>query len=161
MDFDKWFANYLHQDESQIELLLSDKTATRFLIAWSIFESKCFEGFTKINKLSNFARQLSENRHFDSTALHKTVAHFHNRYQDKERYKNLMHDQKLEDLEKIFSKKLNELDTYETTFMLLVVIYRFRNNIFHGNKGVQSWLVYREQIDLCINAMQFFIPVEA
>jgi hypothetical protein len=72
-----------------------------------------------------------------------------------------MHDQKLEDLEKIFSKKLNELDTYETTFMLLVVIYRFRNNIFHGNKGVQSWLVYREQIDLCINAMQFFIPVEA
>jgi hypothetical protein len=159
-NFDKWFASYLHQDESQVELLLRDKTAMRFLIAWSIFESKCFEGFAKINKLSNFAKQLSESRHFDFSALHETVAHFHNRYQDKQRYKNLMHDQRSVELEEILLKKLSDLGTYDITLMLLIVIYRFRNNIFHGNKGVQSWLVYREQINLCINAMQSFIPVE-
>ncbi|MGC2062309.1 MAG: hypothetical protein WA610_04975 [Thermodesulfovibrionales bacterium] len=158
MTFDQWFSNYLQQDEIQVKLLLNDKTATRFLIAWSLFESKCFEGFAKINKLSEFAKQISENRDFQFEGLQASAAHFHSRYQDKQRYRNLMHDQKSKELKDILDKNLADLSRYESTFMLLIVIYRFRNNIFHGNKGVRSWLYYREQINLCINAMQSLIP---
>ena len=42
-------------------------------------------------------------------------------------------------------------------YSVVVVVYRFRNNMFHGNKGVASWLRYREQIALCVLAMQEFI----
>ena len=45
--------------------------------------------------------------------------------------------------------------------MLLVVVYRFRNNIFHGNKGVDSWLQYRPQIEKCTNVMQHLITLRA
>ncbi|HCE68278.1 MAG: hypothetical protein A2X82_03590 [Geobacteraceae bacterium GWC2_55_20] len=158
MTFDQWFAKYLDQDEHQVEVLLCDKTAIRFLIAWSIFESKCFRGFAKINELSDFAKTFSERHDFDFAALQVPAALFHIRYQDKQLYKNLMHSQQSKELESVLIKEFCNLNSYEITLMLLIVIYRFRNNIFHGNKGVKSWLVFGEQINLCINAMQSFIP---
>lgn len=158
MTFDQWFANYLDQEEHQVEVLLCDKTAIRFLIAWSIFESKCFRGFAKINELPNFAKKFSERTDFDFAVLHEPAALFHRRYQDKQLYKNLMHSQQSNELDSFLKRKFCDLNNYEITLMLLIVIYRFRNNIFHGNKGVKSWLGFREQINLCINAMQLFIP---
>jgi len=157
MTFDQWFAHYLQQDELQVEHLLRDRTATRFLIAWSLFESRCFEGFAKINKFSAFAKLISEIHDFECLALQEPAKHFHSRYQDKQRCKNLMHDQKSKEMEEILSKEFAELSRYELTLMLLVVVYRFRNNIFHGNKGVRSWLGYKEQISLCLDVMQSFI----
>jgi len=32
-----------------------------------------------------------------------------------------------------------------------------RNNIFHGNKGVESWLQFAEQIEMCQGVMQKLI----
>lgn len=157
MTFEQWFARYLHQDESQVKLLLRDATATEFLITWSIFESKCFNGFAKIDMFPNYAKQLSPD--VDFVGLKKSASHFHNRYQDEQRRKNLMHRQKSKELKSILSKNLERLSDYEVALMILIVIYRFRNNIFHGNKGIESWLVYKEQVKLCIAAMQAFIPI--
>ncbi len=39
----------------------------------------------------------------------------------------------------------------------LCIIIRYRNNMFHGNKGVSSWLAYRQQINDCTCLMQHFI----
>ncbi|MBL0225255.1 MAG: hypothetical protein IPQ16_06665 [Geobacteraceae bacterium] len=160
MTFQQWFARYLNQDESQVKHLLDDATAINFLIAWSIFESKCFGGFAKIDLFSAFAKRLTENLTFDFDALKQPALHFHNRYQDKQRYCSLMHKQKSDKLTEILGKDFGVLSNYEITLILLIVIYRFRNNIFHGNKGVDSWLFYREQIELCINAMQLLIPID-
>jgi hypothetical protein len=159
MIFEQWFARYLHQDESQVKLLLKDTTATKFLITWSIFEAKCFKGFAKIDMFPNFTQNLP--REVDFEELKKSALYFHKRYQDERLRKNLMHRQKSEELKSILTKDFEKLSNIEIALMMLIVIYRFRNNIFHGNKGVKSWLVYKDQIILCIDAMQGFIPIEA
>ena len=42
-------------------------------------------------------------------------------------------------------------------FFLTFVVYRFRNNIFHGNKRVDAWLRFQPQIQDCIRVMQIMI----
>jgi hypothetical protein len=159
MTFDQWFADYLQQDQLQIERLLRSKMATRFLIAWSLFESRSFEGFAKVNKFSAFANRVTDNNAFRKEDFLEPGRHFHVRYQDKQRYKNLMHEQKCPELEGILSTQFEALSDYQLVFMLLFVVYRFRNNIFHGNKGVESWLRYKEQIGFCLRIMQSIISL--
>ncbi len=57
----------------------------------------------------------------------------------------------------LLAKSVNRLSDAESVFLLSFVVYRFRNNIFHGNKGVNSWLSYTEQIELCIRSMMAFV----
>jgi len=82
-DFDQWFANYLEQDACEVARLLNDKTAIRFLIAWSIFETSCFGGFAKDKDIEDFAKDLVGTEGFQPSELMVAANHFHNRYQDK------------------------------------------------------------------------------
>lgn len=161
MTFDQWFAGYLQKDPSQVERLLNDGTATRFLIAWSLFESRCFEGFAKVCKFEKFSTEMTCHVQFRKEDFLEAATHLHNRYQDKVLYKNLMHEQISKELVVILAKSFDALSPYEIMFMLLFVVYRFRNNIFHGNKGVESWLIYHEQITLCLTVMQLLISLSS
>jgi formylglycine-generating enzyme required for sulfatase activity len=154
MTFEKWFAGYLKQDLKQVELFLRDETATRFLIVWSLFESHCFDGFTQVKKFWAFSKRVTESPNFYGENFLETGKYFYSRYQNRQRYKNLMHKQTSKELDEILSKGFDNLNPCELVFFLLFVVYRFRNNIFHGNKGVQSWLHYKEQITLCLTIMQ-------
>jgi len=155
--FDNWFAAYLGQQPFQVQRLLRNGMATRFLIAWSLFESKCFEGFVKIDRLSIFAKKVSEEKSFARGEFEEAGRHFHDRYQNRDRLRHLLHGQKVNGLTEILGKQFEDLADDELLFMLLVVVYRFRNNIFHGNKGVDTWLQYRTQIEMCTNIMQYLI----
>ena len=70
-----------------------------------------------------------------------------------------MHEQISEKLKGILATKFDALSDYQRIFMLLFVVFRFRCNIFHGNKGVESWLKYKEQIRFCIEVMQSLISL--
>ncbi|MDO8464205.1 MAG: hypothetical protein Q7S46_02990 [Gallionella sp.] len=153
-DFDQWFANYLAQDASEVACLLNDKTATRFLIVWSIFETSCF---AKYKDIEDVAKYLVGTAGFQPSELMVAANHFHNRYQDKELYGNLMWKQKSPKLEAILSRGFAALSADEIAFLTIFVVYRYRNNIFHGNKGVASWLKFQDQIKLCIKVMQTLI----
>jgi len=157
--FVKWFASYLGQEDMQVTKLLRDKTATMFLIAWSIFESDCFSGSMEHKKIEDFAKRMAVNPNLNRLKLVDALKHFHNRYQEPKHYKNLMHQQKTEKLEKILAKNVSELSIEEQVFLLVVVVYRFRNNIFHGNKGVDSWLAFKTEIEHCITIMQELINI--
>jgi hypothetical protein len=157
MNFDNWFAMYLGQQPSQVRCLLRNGMATRFLIAWSLFESKCFDGFVKIDQLSNFAKEISDENGFSRSVFEEAGRHFHDRYQDGDRLHHLLHGQEVKGLGEILGKQFEELTDDELLFMLLVVVYRFRNNIFHGNKGVDTWLQYQTQIETCTSIMQNLI----
>lgn len=159
MSFDNWFAAYLGQPPVQVQCLLRNGLATRFLIAWSLFESKCFEGFVKIDQLSNFAKEISETKGFARCDFEEAGRHFHDRYQDRDRLRHLLHGQKVNGVTEILDRQFEELSNAELLFMLVVVVYRFRNNIFHGNKGVDTWLHYRTQIEMCTNIMQILITI--
>lgn len=58
MKFEHWLGELLGQNEFEIRRLIQDPTALHFLIGWSLFESKCFDGFVKIGKLETFAARL-------------------------------------------------------------------------------------------------------
>lgn len=107
--FDQWFANHLGQDAHQVELLLRDKTAIRFLIAWSLFETSCFDREAKVENFEDFARDLVSTKGFQSGELRDAASHFHERYQEKKLYRNLMHQKEPYRLDSILSKDFESL----------------------------------------------------
>lgn len=155
--FDRWFANYLQQSELQVETLLGDKMAIRFVIAWSLFETACFKGFATVPKFPSVVETIINNNASIKQRLKEPAEHFHRRYQDKNHYRHLMHGKQSTELEQILAKPLSDLAEAEVIFMLLFIVHRFRNNIFHGNKGVLSWREYKSEITHCLVVMQTLI----
>lgn len=91
--------------------------------------------------------------------FNQLVLFFHDRYQNDELYRQLMHGKKCEKISRLIRKDFSEFSNAEKIFFSMVVVYRYRNNIFHGNKGVDSWLGYRDCILNCIAIMQLLIPI--
>ena len=156
-DFDTWFADYLKQSPIQVERLLEDKTAVRFLIAWSLLETSCFHGFAMEKKLDEHCRRIVDDEGFNSLLLKPILKHFHTRYQDKQLHANLMHGHKRPDIKPLLDRPVDSLSNFERVFFLVSVVYRYRNNIFHGSKGVESWLRFKPQIEQCTQVMQVLI----
>lgn len=156
MRFEQWLGELLSQDQFEVRRLLQNPAALHFLIAWSLFESKCFDGYVKIDKLEAFAARLVAES-YDSGLIAEAASHFHARYQDKERYRQLMHRQPCKRMDALVQRQLESVRPEDSIFIVALVLYRFRNNMFHGNKGVQSWLQFTKQILLCTDAMQGFV----
>jgi hypothetical protein len=159
--FASWLADVLQGCKSDVDRLLEDETALHFLIAWSLFESKCFSGFVRANCLSSFAEKAVREG-FSPLKVNGQLEHFRDRYRDKKKLAHLLHDEKkdipvVKEFKRCLDSQPANLPERDRVFSVLFVIYRFRNNMFHGNKGVESWLLYREQIGLCTGAMQEFV----
>jgi hypothetical protein len=157
--FNNWLASYLQQDVSEVAKLTEDQTAMEFLMTWSIFESDCFDGFCKIKDISAFSKKVVATKDNYPSTFPELAEYFHKRYQDKTKYANLVHGRTIPELENILAKELNDLHREDEAYLLSVVVYRYRNNIFHGNKGVSSWLRYNEQIRHCITIMRNLIDI--
>lgn len=158
-EFNSWLADYLQQSEVEVIKLLEDKTATQFLITWSLLELAYFQGFVGLEKINGFALQKAEDGDLILGELDELVHFFHNRYQNDEYYRRLMHNKNCERMEILRKKDFSKFSSSEKIYFAMVVIYRYRNNIFHGNKGVDSWLKYKECILNCIGMMQLLIPI--
>ena len=93
--------------------------------------------------------------------LEEEILHFHERYQDKRKYRNLKHkDPDYQVANSVLSKEISEVSGEDQIAFLIYVIYRYRNNMFHGNKRLDSWIQYRQQIEYCTNAMIKIIDAE-
>ena len=156
-DFDKWLADYFGQEESQITELLSDATATRFLIAWSLFETSYFQGRAIAERIEKFTIPKETDLNSIINELDEYVSFFHNRYQNNTVYKNLMHKNTNKRMENLIKKSFTSLNSEEKIFFAMLVVFRYRNNIFHGNKRVQHWSDYKDCILKCITMMQLLI----
>jgi hypothetical protein len=161
-----WLSRLMGQDLSQVSKLLKNQTAQEFLISWSLFESKCFSGELRGNGLRKHSRDLEE-QGFAVEQIETQFSAFRDRYEgtdavSKERLSNLLPIGKTNrDVQEEFLRCLradrSSLSVAERIFFVSVVVYRYRNNMFHGAKGVSSWLKYEEQIALCTQAMQAYI----
>ena len=79
MEFERWLGTMFGRDELDARRVLQDQSALQFLIAWSFFEAKCFDGFVKIEKLKAFSsRLLAEG--FSAERVADQLGHFHSRY---------------------------------------------------------------------------------
>lgn len=164
-EFNSWLAKYLNSNSKEVAKLLENKSAIEFLITWSIFESSCFDGFLSIDKISEFSKNKATHAHAKSNAgeLDVQAIFFHERYQNKTFYRNLLHAKLIDTnnftrMNDLLNRNHQLLDASDKIFLLTFVVYRYRNNIFHGNKGVDSWLKFSECIERCTKIMQIFIP---
>lgn len=161
-NYSDWLSQLFNQSEFEVQRLLADGTAMQFLLAWSLFESKCFKSDLRSNKIADFASELASSNDMILDSLSIPAVHFHVRYQSPSKLANLMPSNRaqgwmVEEFKNLLAIPFDDLTKKQTIEFLSYVVYRFRNNIFHGSKGVQSWLQYREQIQLCVQALQVFV----
>ncbi len=155
-----WISGFLKTTEKEAQKLLDNELARYFLIVWSIYEAKCFDGFVKIEKMKQFVDKIEKS--IDPKSIDNDSEYFHKRYRDKDKYRNLIYKEKYdsEKFRKIIDKEYSDLTINEKIYLLAFVTYRYRNNIFHGSKGLESWLTFDEQIKKCIQILQVFINSE-
>lgn len=159
-NFAFWLGKLLGQSEHEATRLLADKSALHFLVAWTLFESRCFQGYVQEKKIQEYANHVADESELQLHELTDIAECFHDRYQDKKRLQNLLYRTQAHHLQALLEKPMASLAKSEIVFLVVFVLYRFRNNMFHGNKGVASWLRYKAQIDLCTEAMQVFVAFE-
>ena len=160
--FANWLGQLLGQNEIEVQRLLEDENALHFLLAWSLFESKCFGNNVRASDLNPFASSCVNPNRGIVELLRKPAKHFHARYQDKNKLANLMPKDRtpkvmVAEFKELIGVDFDRLSEEQVVKLVAYVVYRFRNNIFHGAKGVASWLGFQEQIRLCVEALQVFV----
>lgn len=152
-----WLAKHHNISTQDIHNILKDEKATSYLLAWSVFEQEIFEGYMKLSKIKTVAKKFEG---YCSQLNIETIAKkFHNRYQDKTKYSHLVHDQDFDCFRKSIEKTYINMTELDKLAMLFFVVYRYRNNIFHGNKKVLAWTQYTEQIEDCLTFMTQIIDL--
>lgn len=153
----KWLAKHFSTNQNNISSILKDEQATSYLLIWSVFEKEIFDGYMKNEKIKDKAKYFSD--YYNDLNVEEIVQKFYNRYQDKKLLKNLRHKDRGIEIESILSKDYLTLSSTEKLQLLFYVSFRYRNNIFHGNKGVLSWTKFTEQINDCIKFMITIIDI--
>jgi len=77
--FEAWFAELHGQREFEVKRLMKDEGAIRFLIAWSIFERRCFDDSANEKEIGALAKRLVTQQEFDPACLSDALAHFYDR----------------------------------------------------------------------------------
>ena len=156
-EFVDWLSKHLKANVADIEIIMKDEVATNFFITWSIFEPECYNGFANIGMIKQFVEDIESN--ISQNVIEDDTKYFHIRYQDKDNYRHLIFENKNDNqtFKEIIEKSYEELSFKDKLFLLLFVIYRYRNNIYHGNKRIESWLKYKIQIQKCTALMQIFL----
>ena len=164
--FEEWLTGHWKTNADQVNEVLNDKLAFCFLIAWSILEPLCSDnsshgGFA--GQIGRIAGIVSKDDRINK--LQSNAKYFYDRYQNPENFRRLMHHKTLKGAYKgdayltriIKADSFDSLDVKQYVYLLLWVVFRYRNNIYHGNKIVETWSNYRDEIQKCIFCMQIII----
>lgn len=146
-----WLPAYLDSHDAMMDVT----EAVSYLLVWPLFEAELLEKFRKNREM------ISERfaPYYDELQVEKIAMHFHVRYtKNKDLYWSL-HQRKHgkpeepDDIGLIIQTPYSALNNQQKIALLIYVTTRYRNNIFHGNKRIESWHQYAEQIDLCVEFM--------
>lgn len=146
-----WLSKYFDTEQKQIEEMLKNELATSYLLIWPIMEKDLFNGFMTKTEIKDSATKLEQ--YYSEIDTEGIAEYFHKRYQNKDYYRNLKHSDNYQFVDDIINKNFEETSLHERMELLIYVVYRYRNNIFHGNKGIESWTRFRAEINLCIRVM--------
>lgn len=111
-----------------------------FLILWSLFENRCCNGNANKASIENVIEKVEKS--FDDEILDEVFNYMRTRYAGAKNFKNLNFrtgggDEKMKThCEKVFSGE--ESSKEDKLKAVLYVIYRYRNNLFHGSKQIPN-----------------------
>ncbi len=107
-----------------------------FVLVWNLFEDECMKKSARIKDVENFVKNLSENIN-ENTFDISLYEYFRNRYLDKDLKDALNLEEKYcKQIEKAFKKHVTDIDLHSKIKCCLYICFRFRNNLFHGEKDV-------------------------
>lgn len=166
----KWLANNVEENPDpskppltvgDIKDLLNSQLAITYLLIWPILEQRQFSGFMKVSQIKEASYQLCRYYNHDlKQDLDYIIRKFFDRYnisnnEDNLCLRKLQPEYEISDYYKRILKKsdFNNVLTREKISLLLFVIYRYRNNIFHGAKSIDQWSQYTDQINDCLIGM--------
>lgn len=146
----------------EIQDMLNNQIAVSYLLIWPIFERRHFGGFMKQEKIQTAADILKDD--YDNAlklGLDPIAKRFFTRYniydnRNNPCYRELQPEPRYrsQKFKLICSKRFFvNLNTSDKIYLLLYVIYRYRNNIFHGYKSIEKWSQYTDQIQDCLTGM--------
>ena len=159
--FESWLGAILGQDQHQVRRLIKDATGLHFLIAWSLFESKCCGGDFKAARHCS-AAALPDMSAEEKSVLRASAGVLHTRYQSKSNLNRLAPPdvtpyKALEAFTLNLQKPFNELTAADITSLCVFVASRVRNNMFHGQKGIDDWLHDKALISTCTTILQMLV----
>ena len=154
-----FIAEHYEVDKSEAKDVIDNKESLFLLLIWGIFEQKYFPGRKNdlLNKLKIINYNFKINDIFED--FRNITLSFHDIYQDNERWENL--DSNISSGKNncdlflnIRNKKKEALSDEEIIKFGLFVVYRYRNNIFHGLKDANDQHnKYKKEIEDCVNLL--------
>ena len=146
-EISQWIDNYLHisiDTEEYVEV-------RNFLILWNIFEAKWFK--------CNFGRNKSniQNIHLASDIVNQTLQYLQRRYitngSINERFMKLrLGNNDMTSVQCVLLGRTN--NSCDIIKAIIMIIYRYRNNLFHGEKAIASLPIQKDNF---IYANKFLI----
>lgn len=163
-----WLAKHLKTDDQTIKKILIGSNARLFLLVWPVFEQEIFNG--NITLYSGSGKPKSEKKalitaveefkdYYSELNIDDVARYLHSRYQDQGKYNRLKHDSDYSRVGDILKTPYNKIKNDQKLEMLFYVVYRYRNNIFHGNKELIHWDDFEEQIRFCLEFMMKIISI--
>jgi len=154
---DKILENYapgfdqLSEDERQ--------TIHCFSLLWTVFEAQVLESNASVTKIMETTRLLEEGGKLEDPWFSDTLVYFINRYinkntcdtNDKFASLNLRNN---DDKELVTSVLKKEIHKYSAQLAAcLIIVFRFRNNYFHGLKWADEMTGQKDNFDHSIQLM--------
>jgi len=110
-----------------------------FCLMWSLFESRICERHASVGKMKGFTKRLNSMKALKQEDFDPYLLYFQKRYLrngktndrfDKLRISSVYRDH----VESVLKKE--ETENASIILALLIIIYRLRNNLFHGEKPI-------------------------
>ena len=162
-----WLLNYFQKEneraiqEKDLNDFLHSENAIIFFILWTIFEGHITSDGIKNPLLKTICKEYEP--YYDNLQCENITSYFYDRYQDKTNLRHLVHNKGGESgqlFTEYLSLDYSTLNNEQKLLIILFTVFRYRNNIFHGSKGVESWSKYKNQIEKCIMFMQKMIDCQ-
>lgn len=140
-DIKSWIKKYfgLHNSDQTFE---NTNNSLEFIWVWSIFEHKYLKDSRSNKSYNDQLVEISTKFPIDKIDIDKTYGFLHNRYFQKGKttrfFGNLNFDKKWQQLTKEILKK-SEPTQEEKLKLILLILYKFRCNLFHGRKDPLLW----------------------
>ncbi|QJQ03422.1 hypothetical protein C798_25255 [Herbaspirillum rubrisubalbicans Os34] len=130
---------------------------------WTYFEAQVCGTKAGAPLLLNIAKDVATAEYFDPAALKKAMAHFRNRYL--ENGQPSYHFDHLNFREEKYAKKVLAIlssdgsDPVQELQAALLIVFRYRNNLFHGIKWAYQLSGQKTNFSRAIDLLKSVIPV--
>jgi len=127
-----------------------------FTLIWNLLENICFENYVKIDKINNLIDSKIDKFNENNETFRETFKYFYTRYQDEHKLNALRLNRTMKELTK---KILNNTYTDKNNKLkfIMAVIYRYRNNLFHGEKQMRYIRLQKENFKIANKFLMYFI----